>query len=49
MGKLTEQFNDKELLYLFKEVELKENEDINTIKQLIDAFVTKRKLRILAK
>lgn len=48
-GGNAEQLNDKELLHLFKEVELMEKEDKNTIKQLIDAFVTKRKLRTLAK
>ena len=48
-GGNAEQLNDKELLQLFKEVEVMENEDKNTIKQLIDAFVTKRKLRTLAK
>lgn len=48
-GGNAEQLNDKELLLLFKEVELMDNEDKNTIKQLIDAFVTKRKLRSLAK
>ena len=38
---------DAELLQQFKEVEKMKPEDKNTIKQLIDAFITKGKLKQL--
>jgi len=47
-GGNAEQLTDKELLQQFKEVELMEKEDKNTIKTLIDAFLTKRKIQKLA-
>lgn len=39
---------DKELLNQFKEVEAMPENDKNVIKELIDAFITKRKIRQLA-
>lgn len=41
-------FNDRELLRLFKEIESFESEDKNVIKKLIEAFVTKKQLQKLA-
>ncbi len=43
-----EALTDKELLNQFKEVEAMPDNDKNVIKELIDAFITKRKLRQLA-
>lgn len=40
--------NDAELLQQFKEVDKMNNDDKNTIKKLIDAFITKGKLKQLA-
>jgi transcriptional regulator with XRE-family HTH domain len=40
--------NDAELLQQFKEVDKMNNEDKSTIKKLIDAFITKGKLKQLA-
>jgi len=42
------QLNDRDLLEHFREVERMPPEDRNVVKQLIDAFITKRKLRALA-
>ncbi|WP_299892430.1 helix-turn-helix transcriptional regulator [uncultured Lacinutrix sp.] len=40
--------DDNELLQQFKEVEQMEEEDKSTIKKLIDAFITKKKVQKLA-
>ena len=40
--------DDNELLQQFKEVEKMNDSDRSTIKQLIDAFITKRKVQKLA-
>jgi len=40
--------NDNELLQQFKEVDLMNKEDKETVKKLIDAFITKEKIRKLA-
>lgn len=45
----THLLHDKELLHAFKEVEKLEQEDKVTIKALLDAFLTKRKLEALVK
>lgn len=47
-GGNAQQLADKELLQQFKEVEQMNDADKNTIKQLIDAFITKRKVQKLA-
>lgn len=47
-GGNAEQLTDKILLQQFKEVELMDKDDKNTIKTLIDAFLTKRKIQKLA-
>ena len=39
--------DDNELLQQFKEVEQMNEDDRNTIKKLIDAFITKRKIQKL--
>jgi transcriptional regulator with XRE-family HTH domain len=41
-------FGDRELLRLFQEVQELDNEDKDVVKRLIDAFVTKKKLKNLA-
>ena len=40
--------DDNELLQQFKEVELMNEDDRSTIKKLIDAFITKKKVQKLA-
>jgi transcriptional regulator with XRE-family HTH domain len=40
--------SDNELLEQFKEVDKMSPEDKNTIKKLIDAFITKNKIKLLA-
>src|SRR5699024_771187 len=40
--------DDKELLQQFKEVEQMDDDDRSTVKKLIDAFITKRKVQKLA-
>jgi len=40
--------NDNELLQQFKEVDLMNKDDKDTVKKLIDAFITKAKIRKLA-
>ena len=40
--------NDAELLQQFKEVDKMNEEDKKTIKCLIDAFITKNKIKLLA-
>ena len=42
------QLSDKELLKQFREVELMEEKDKSIVKELIDAFITKRKVQQLA-
>lgn len=41
------QLADKELLEQFKEVELMDEDDRSTVKTLIDAFITKKKVQRL--
>ena len=41
-------FNDRELLRLFKEIESFDTEDKNVIKKLIEAFITKKQIQKLA-
>ena len=43
--KATATLNDNELLLQFKEVDKMEKEDKETIKKLIDAFITKAKIK----
>ena len=43
------QLSDKELLKQFREVELMEEKDKSIVKELIDAFITKRKVQQLAR
>lgn len=40
---------DKELLFLFQQVEQLPDDDKTVIKKLIDAFITKKKIQTLAK
>lgn len=40
---------DRELLYLFQQIESLPDEDKNVIKKLIDAFLTKKKVQDLVK
>jgi len=40
--------NDNELLQQFKEVDMMNKDDKDTVKKLIDAFITKAKIRKLA-
>jgi hypothetical protein len=40
--------NDNELLQQFKEVDQMNADDKNTVKKLIDAFITKTKIKKLA-
>ena len=40
--------DDNELLQQFKEVEQMDDDDRNTVKKLIDAFITKKKVQSLA-
>ena len=40
--------NDNELLQQFKEVDMMNKDDKDTVKKLIDAFITKTKIRKLA-
>ncbi|MFP1853868.1 hypothetical protein ACLEDO_17050, partial [Lonsdalea quercina] len=42
-------FEDRELLRQFQEVELLPDEDKDVIKKLLDAFLTKKQLQVLAK
>jgi len=42
------QLSDKELLKQFREVEQMEEKDKSIVKELIDAFITKRKIQQLA-
>ena len=42
------QLSDKELLKQFREVEKMEEKDKSIVKELIDAFITKRKIQQLA-
>ncbi|MFP1751069.1 hypothetical protein [Lonsdalea quercina] len=42
-------FEDRELLRQFQEVELLPDEDKEVIKKLLDAFLTKKRLQVLAK
>lgn len=46
-GSNAQQLADKELLEQFKEVELMDEEDRSTVKKLIDAFITKKKVQRL--
>jgi transcriptional regulator with XRE-family HTH domain len=41
-------FNDRDLLRLFKEIESFDKEDKDVIKKLIEAFITKKQLQKLA-
>ena len=43
----TATLNDNELLQQFKEVDLMNKEDKETVKKLIDAFITKEKIKQL--
>ncbi len=47
-GGNAEQLSDKELLEQFKEVERMDEDDRSTVKKLIDAFITKKKVQKLA-
>ena len=42
-------FEDRELLKQFQEVERLSDEDKNVIKKLLDAFLTKKQLQVLAR
>jgi hypothetical protein len=44
----TATLNDNKLLQQFKEVDLMNKEDKETVKKLIDAFITKAKIKQLA-
>ena len=46
--KAQDTLDDNELLQQFKEVEQMDEDDRGTIKKLIDAFITKRKVQKLA-
>ena len=45
--KVKAQLSDKELLNQFREVEQMEEKDKSIVKELIDAFITKKKLKTL--